>query len=63
MTSTDEWIRGVWGVVRMRPWDLVGPFQTEAEARSRQQELGEDYQVTYGDWKRGSTDFIFPGKR
>jgi hypothetical protein len=41
------WVLG-WGVYRMSPWAFAGVFDSEAEAGSRAQALGNFYQVAFG---------------
>jgi hypothetical protein len=48
-----------WGVVRNSPWHFAGIFETESEAKARAAELGEGYEVHYGDNREGTDDFIW----
>ena len=51
------WVLG-WAVVRCKPWNLVGVYATEDDAKSKCSELSEGYEVRYGSHRLGSDDFI-----
>jgi hypothetical protein len=50
-----------YGVVRCAPWDFVGLFTTEAEANKKALEMGEGYEVHYGEHQEGTDNFIWSG--
>ena len=50
-----------WGVVRNDPWHLVGVYGTEAEATAKATEMGEGYEVHFGENREGSDDFVWSG--
>jgi hypothetical protein len=56
------WVLG-WGVYRMSPWAFAGVFDSEAEAGSRAQALGNFYQVAFGSHRLGSDDFVTSTKQ
>lgn len=51
-------IRG-WGVVREKPWHLVGIYQTEREALIKRGEMGTGYVAAFGEGREGADDFIW----
>lgn len=50
-----------WGVVRNAPWHFAGIYTTEAEAKSKAADMGQGYEVHYGENREGSDDFIWSG--
>ena len=48
-----------WGVVRGEPWDFVGIYDTESEALAKASEMGDGYEVKYGDNQQGTDNFIW----
>jgi hypothetical protein len=48
-----------WGVVRNAPWHFAGMFASKAEADAKAAEMGEGYEVYYGENREGSDDFIW----
>jgi len=50
------WIKG-WAVLRTSPWDLVGMYVTETEAREACA-VHPGYEVKFGSRKLGSNDFV-----
>lgn len=51
-----------WGVVRERPWHLVGIYDSEQEALVKRAEMGPDYVAAYGEGHEGADDFIWSQK-
>ena len=63
----DLTIRG-WGVFRTSPWHLAGVYYTEAQAAAKASQLGEGYNVAYGENRDNTDDFTSlepakPGRR
>lgn len=48
-----------WGVVRNEPWHFAGLFSSEEEATRHAAELGPEYEVHWGENKKGTDDFVF----
>lgn len=51
-----------WGIVRGNPWHFVGIFPSEKDATAKAAELGEGYEVHWGDNREGSDDFVWTAK-
>ena len=47
-----------WGVIRDRPWDAAGYFDTETEALARAAQVGPGYSVRYGQHQIGTFGFM-----
>jgi hypothetical protein len=50
-----------WGVVRGSPWHFAGIFPTKDEADAKATEMGDGYEVHFGENREGSDDFIWSG--
>jgi hypothetical protein len=47
-----------WGVVRFSPWHFAGIFAKKEDAEARARDLGEGYEVKWGENREGSDDFV-----
>ena len=50
-----------WGVVRNAPWHFVGIFSDKGEAEAKAHEMGDQYEVHWGENREGSDDFVWTG--
>jgi len=50
-----------WGVVRGNPWTFAGIFPSKEAAQAKADELGEGYEVHWGDNREGTDDFVWSG--
>lgn len=50
-----------YGVVRVAPatWHFAGLFKTKQEAAAKAAELGDGYEVHYGEQQEGTDNFIW----
>lgn len=55
--QTGQTISG-WGVFRSAPWRFVAIFPTKDEAETKAKELGQDYEVKYGENQAGTDNFV-----
>lgn len=51
-----------WGVVRNAPWDFAGIFKSKDEAEAKAADMGEEYDVHYGENQEGTDNFIWTGE-
>lgn len=47
-----------WGFVRGAPWDFAGIFKTKEEAEAKAADMGEGYEVRYGENQEGTDNFM-----
>jgi hypothetical protein len=55
-----ETIKG-FGVIKGNPWHLAGVYQSKPEAVAKAAEMGEGYEVKWGENRKGTDDFVFIG--